>query len=105
MLPQISDVLQQVDRQMLLILKTNDLIRGIESTLQTQNRMTAFWVMSKCCVQTKYEQEKRQQPRATVRFRMAIRERWELFKLDVYYLCLGLMQFGPLQALKHLLSS
>lgn len=103
-LPQISDVLQQVDRQMLLILKTNDLIRGIESTLRTQNRMTAFWVMSKCCVQSKYEQEKRAQPKAIIRFKMAIRERWELFKLNIYYLCLGLMQFGPVAALKHLMS-
>lgn len=103
-LPQISDVLQQVDRQMLLILKTNDLIRGIESTLHTQNRMTAFWVMSKCCVQSKYQQEKEKQTNASRRFRMLLCERWELFKLNVYYLCLGLMQFGPLAALKHLCS-
>jgi hypothetical protein len=38
LLPQISDVLENINRQMLLILKTNDLMRGVEFTLKAQNR-------------------------------------------------------------------
>nr|CAD7409427.1 unnamed protein product [Timema poppensis] len=38
LLPQISDVLAKVNRQMLLILKTNDLMRGVEATLKAQSR-------------------------------------------------------------------
>ncbi|EDW49231.1 GM11887 [Drosophila sechellia] len=104
-LPHISDVLEQVDRQMLLILKTNDLIRGIESTLRTQNRMTAFWVMSKCCVQSSYaEQRAKQSGSGSSRILwLRVRERWELFKLNCYYLYLGLINFGFLEALKQVI--
>ncbi|PSN36568.1 putative aarF domain-containing protein kinase 1 [Blattella germanica] len=42
LLPQISDVLENVNRHMLLILKTNDLMRGVEFTLQAQNRCFYF---------------------------------------------------------------
>ncbi|XP_060658588.1 aarF domain-containing kinase 1 [Drosophila nasuta] len=89
-LPHISDVLEQVDRQMLLILKTNDLIRSIESTLRTQNRMTAFWAMTKCCVQSTYAEQRAQETTKSKRWRLELSERWELFKLNVYYLFLGL---------------
>lgn len=102
-LPHISDVLEQVDRQMLLILKTNDLIRGIESTLHTQNRMTAFWVMSKCCLYSSFSEQKQQSTKKSQRLAILLREKWEIFKLNVYYLYLGLINFGLLAAVKELL--
>ncbi|XP_005187378.1 aarF domain-containing kinase 1 isoform X2 [Musca domestica] len=102
-LPHISDVLEQVDRQMLLILKTNDLIRGIESTLHTQNRMTSFWVMSKCCLRSSFGEEKTLAKTKTKRLGLVLRERWEIFKLNVYYLYLGLLNFGLMAAIKELL--
>ncbi|ALC40823.1 CG3608 [Drosophila busckii] len=100
-LPHISDVLEQVDRQMLLILKTNDLIRGIEATLRTQNRMTAFWSMSKCCVRSCYAEQQAQLPKQS--WRLLLRERWELLKLNLYYLYLGLINFNLMAACKQLL--
>lgn len=44
LLPVINEILARVNRQMLLILKTNDLLRGIESTLQTQSRLVFSWL-------------------------------------------------------------
>ncbi|MPC15585.1 putative aarF domain-containing protein kinase 1 [Portunus trituberculatus] len=38
-LPEISAVLSRVPRQMLLIFKTNDLLRGIEFSLDTHKRI------------------------------------------------------------------
>ncbi|XP_013113859.2 aarF domain-containing kinase 1 [Stomoxys calcitrans] len=102
-LPHISDVLEQVDRQMLLILKTNDLIRGIESTLGTQNRMTAFWVMSKCCLLSSFGEEKSLARTKSKRLGLQLREKWEIFKLNLYYLYLGLINFGFMAAVKELL--
>uniref|UniRef100_T1H5S2 ABC1 atypical kinase-like domain-containing protein n=1 Tax=Megaselia scalaris TaxID=36166 RepID=T1H5S2_MEGSC len=93
-IPQLSDVLEQVDRQMLLILKTNDLIRGIESTLGTKNRMTAFWVMSKCCVKSSYKEEISTEDRRIARWRLIFSEKWAIFKLNIYYLYLGLINYG-----------
>uniref|UniRef100_A0A1B0FJQ8 Protein kinase domain-containing protein n=1 Tax=Glossina morsitans morsitans TaxID=37546 RepID=A0A1B0FJQ8_GLOMM len=102
-LPHISDVLEQVDRQMLLILKTNDLIRGIESTLRTQNRMTAFWVMSKCCLHSSFTEEKSKRTTRTARLAIILREKWEIFKLNIYYLYLSLINFGLVAAFRELL--
>lgn len=42
LIPQISLVLHKMPRPMLLILKTNDLLRSIEYRLGTQNRIDAF---------------------------------------------------------------
>lgn len=39
---QISQVLDQIPKEMLLILKTNDLLRSIEHRLGTQNRSDGF---------------------------------------------------------------
>lgn len=49
-LPEINKLLQNVPRQMLLLLKTNDLLRGIESALQTRASASSFLNMSRCCV-------------------------------------------------------
>lgn len=106
-LPHISDVLEQVDRQMLLILKTNDLIRGIESTLKTQDRMTAFWVMSKCCVHSVFKVEKNQiklqNYNKIKKLSLSLHEYWEIFKLNIYYLYIGLINFGLITSIKQIL--
>ncbi|KAF3844308.1 hypothetical protein F7725_007471 [Dissostichus mawsoni] len=46
----ISELLNRVPRQMLLLLKTNDLLRGIENTLQTRASSSSFINMSRCCI-------------------------------------------------------
>lgn len=49
-LPQISQLLSHVPRQMLLIFKTNDLLRGIEAALGTRASASSFLNMSRCCI-------------------------------------------------------
>lgn len=49
-LREISLVLNLVPREMLLLLKTNDLLRGIETKLETRNSASSFIHMTKCCV-------------------------------------------------------
>lgn len=102
-LPNISDILEQVDRQMLLVLKTNDLIRGIESSLGTQNRMTSFWVMAKCCVRSVCRQDDRAAVSNWQHCRLRMFEHWSIFKLDMYYLWLGFWNFSLLSTVKQLL--
>ncbi|GMR59351.1 hypothetical protein PMAYCL1PPCAC_29546, partial [Pristionchus mayeri] len=50
LIPQISQVLQRMPREMLLILKTNDLLRAIEHQLGSANRSDGYIEMSKCVV-------------------------------------------------------
>ncbi|XP_031629897.1 aarF domain-containing kinase-like [Contarinia nasturtii] len=102
-LPSIADILEQVDRQMLLILKTNDLIRGIETTLQTQYRMTSFWVMSKCCIESVARQEIHNSKTDWQRFAKSLHKNWSIFKLNIYYLYLGIINFNLFSTLQQLL--
>lgn len=54
-LPQISDILNSVPREMLLVFKTNDLLRHIESVLQTRADATSLLTMSRSCVRAVYQ--------------------------------------------------
>lgn len=98
----ISDILEQVERQMLLILKTNDLIRGIETTLKTQYRMTSFWVMSKCCVESVAQHDIRNATSRWQRFAKNLQKNWTIFKLNVYYLYLGIVNFNLYSTLRQI---
>ena len=45
-IPEMSQVLENVPKQMILILKTNDLLRGLETTLDVRPDANAFIAMS-----------------------------------------------------------
>nr|KAI8740786.1 aarF domain-containing protein kinase 1 [Biomphalaria glabrata] len=46
----ISTILSRVPRQMLLLLKTNDVLRGIEQSLKSHPGSASFMNMSRCCI-------------------------------------------------------
>lgn len=101
----IAAILQNMDRQMLLVLKTNDLIRSIETTLKTHNRMTAFWVMSKCCIKSIYKEELGNAVTKWDRFTLRLSKQWALFKINLYYLYRGFVTFDILHSLKAVIST
>ncbi|KAK4883427.1 hypothetical protein RN001_006746 [Aquatica leii] len=84
-LPQISGILENVNRQMLLILKTNDLIRGIEHTLGTHTRNGAFRIMCYYCIRSIYSQKLYYCHTKIQRLKVSVAEKWLLLKLKVYY--------------------
>ena len=51
-LAEISKLLNSVPRQLLLLFKTNDLLRSIDHRLQTSAAARSFITMSRCCVRT-----------------------------------------------------
>ncbi|XP_015591065.1 uncharacterized aarF domain-containing protein kinase 1 [Cephus cinctus] len=93
LLPQISLVLENVNRQMLLILKTNDLMRGIEHTLKTQARMSSFMEMSKSCIRSVYGEKKKSCTNNLSRWKVSLAEQWALTRLSLYYMFLGMIHF------------
>lgn len=93
-LPQISEVLENVNPQMLLILKTNDLMRGIEHTLRTGVRMGAFRVMSECCIKSVYEQRIKRSISKIDKVKLSVAEFWALLKINFYYAYLNLKQIS-----------
>ncbi|KAK7870154.1 hypothetical protein R5R35_012717 [Gryllus longicercus] len=96
LLPQISDVLARVNRQILLILKTNDLMRGIEHTLKTETQMTSFRVMSRCCIESVYKERLRECKTSLSRYQTLFQKHLELFRLNVYYVLLNLRSLNVL---------
>ncbi|XP_026141869.1 aarF domain-containing protein kinase 1 [Carassius auratus] len=85
-LPQISELLNRVPRQMLLLLKTNDLLRGIETILQTRASSSSFINMSRCCTRAIARHKRSKTKSRTRRLQISLSERWSLFQIDLYEL-------------------
>ena len=98
-LPQITTILNTMSRQLLLIFKTNDLLRGIESSLRgsiesshrAHQTQTAFIAMSRCCVRAvSQEQTELCRGRLLCRLHSATQMYWILLKLSTYEMYLQL---------------
>lgn len=94
LLPKITEVLERVNRHMLLILKTNDLIRSIEYNLNTHTRMSAFLEMSTCCVKSVYGEKLKNCSSNWRKWLISLQEQWSLFKIVVYYTYLSIINLN-----------
>uniref|UniRef100_T1HSR5 Protein kinase domain-containing protein n=1 Tax=Rhodnius prolixus TaxID=13249 RepID=T1HSR5_RHOPR len=101
-LAKISETLALVNKEMLLILKTNDLLRGIEFSLKTHNRMSSFIIMSKSCIQCVYECKMKQCKSVISRYKTAVEENWNLFKVMIYYFYLCIKTVSVKSAFKNI---
>ncbi|XP_061700892.1 aarF domain-containing protein kinase 1 isoform X3 [Syngnathoides biaculeatus] len=89
-LPQINDLLNRVPRQMLLLLKTNDLLRGIETTLQTRASSSSFINMSRCCIRALARHKRSKSQSSRRRLQITLTEFFNLWRLSMYELFLWL---------------
>uniref|UniRef100_A0AC11AYC7 AarF domain containing kinase 1 n=1 Tax=Ovis aries TaxID=9940 RepID=A0AC11AYC7_SHEEP len=87
-LPQISQLLNRVPRQMLLIFKTNDLLRGIEAALGTRASASSFLNMSRCCIKALAAHKKQKTRSLFRRARISLRESFSLWKINLHELVL-----------------
>ncbi|CAL4073786.1 unnamed protein product, partial [Meganyctiphanes norvegica] len=83
-LPEIAAVLNRVPREMLLILKTNDLLRGIEYSLNIQDSMKSFITMSRCCVRAVFNERRQFANSSLLRYYLNISESWAQFRITLY---------------------
>ncbi|XP_062603304.1 aarF domain-containing protein kinase 1-like [Saccostrea cucullata] len=81
---EISEILNKIPREMLLILKTNDVLRGIEYSLNIRPNATSFLNMSRCCVQAVGEDEYRQCHSWSSRMAVQFSTSWQLLKISIY---------------------
>uniref|UniRef100_A0A158PC39 ABC1 domain-containing protein n=1 Tax=Angiostrongylus cantonensis TaxID=6313 RepID=A0A158PC39_ANGCA len=85
LIPQISELLHRMPREMLLILKTNDLLRNLEHVLETENRSDSLIEMSKCVLRSHYESKlKNGQHSIWEAFGIRLELLWALFKIHTY---------------------
>ncbi|XP_041121789.1 aarF domain-containing protein kinase 1 isoform X2 [Polyodon spathula] len=87
-LPQISELLNKVPREMLLLLKTNDLLRGIETTLQTRANASSFINMSRCCVRAVAKYQKKRSKSRYKKMQISFSEAFTLWQINLYELLL-----------------
>ncbi|XP_063362677.1 aarF domain-containing kinase 1 [Cydia amplana] len=88
----ITQCLEHVDRQALLVLKTNDLIRSIEYAVGMQERMCGFLVMTKCCIESVYNLEYKNANSALRRQYLSLKFRWSMLTLYLYSVFLSLKE-------------
>lgn len=86
----VTQCLEHVDRQALLVLKTNDLIRSIEYALGMQDRMCGFMVMTKCCTKSIYQHEFKNATSLVRKQFLNTKYVWSLFVLYIYGIYLTL---------------
>ncbi|XP_065491841.1 aarF domain-containing protein kinase 1 isoform X2 [Caloenas nicobarica] len=89
-LPQITQLLNNVPRQMLLLLKTNDLLRGIESALHTRASASSFLNMSRCCVRAVSTYQRSKSHSLYRRAQISLTEALSLWQINLYELFLWL---------------
>lgn len=81
----INAVLKAVPREMLLLFKTNDLLRGIETSLGTRHAAKSFVVMAQCCVRGVYGKKLRQPGLLAVnRLVLNVQQWFSLIRISVY---------------------
>ena len=99
---EIADVLAFVNRQMILIFKTNDLLRGIESSLGTKNSMSSFIQMSRACFKVIQEKHLLGATSSVSRWRINMWGRWAQFRISCYeiFLYLYWSRFGSILRLR-----
>ncbi|KAI1295506.1 AarF domain-containing protein kinase 1 [Halotydeus destructor] len=95
--PQIVQVLSSVNREILLLLKTNDLLRGIENSLGTKGERRSLINMSRYCIRSVYEERLKECSNSVKRVALKVSREWQLFKLSFFqfYLWSWCLVMGP----------
>ncbi|XP_054547874.1 aarF domain-containing protein kinase 1 isoform X2 [Talpa occidentalis] len=94
-LPQISQLLNHVPRQMLLIFKTNDLLRGIEASLGTRASASSFLNMSRCCIRALAMHQKKNTCSFLRRTQISFSEVFNLWQISLHELILHVKGLRP----------
>ncbi|XP_061223501.1 aarF domain-containing protein kinase 1 isoform X2 [Neopsephotus bourkii] len=89
-LPQITQLLNNVPRQMLLLLKTNDLLRGIELALNTRASASSFLNMSRCCIRAVSKYQRSKSHSLYRKAQISLTEALSLWQISLYELFLWL---------------
>lgn len=87
---EINQLLSSVPRELLLILKTNDLLRSIETKMGTKGQKMSFIIMTRYCSENVHSNLLSQCQNWRCRFKVRTSHTWIDFKLSLYQLYLWL---------------
>lgn len=101
-IPEISQLLNSIPRQMLLLLKTNDLLRNIEFSLESSKSSSSFINMSRCCVRAMTDHQLQSSKSIRQRVNIHIRRHVTLLKITLYELYLWVASSSAVTKLRAL---
>ncbi|XP_072032630.1 aarF domain-containing protein kinase 1-like [Amphiura filiformis] len=104
-LPEISSILNKVPRQMLLLFKTNDLLRGIEFALDSRKSASSFINMSRCCVRAVADQDLSRCTSWISRTRVHLYKHLRLVGISAYQLYVQISNMSFMQHIIRLFST
>eukprot|EP00794_Sanderia_malayensis_P020360 gene20360-22368_t len=84
-MPEITDVLNRIPRQMILLLKTNDLLRGIDSKLSTPKSLVT---LSRCCIKAVMDYDLQNCDSIFGKVKIHFQANLDQFKITLYQLSL-----------------
>lgn len=87
---QITDVFEKMPRELVMVFKTNDLLRGLDARLKTSAASASFICMSKSCLRAVYEAEYVQCETMVSKWKLYSKFKWNEFRLLVYQMSLSL---------------
>uniref|UniRef100_A0A0K2U131 Putative LOC102225960 [Xiphosphorus maculatus] n=1 Tax=Lepeophtheirus salmonis TaxID=72036 RepID=A0A0K2U131_LEPSM len=85
---QIADLLAFVNKQMILIFKTNDLLRTIEHNLGTSNSMSSLIQMSRSCLRCMNDFKLKKEKKRIQRLMLHLRGNWDQCRISIYQIYL-----------------
>ena len=81
---EITQVLQNVPRELIMVFKTNDLLAHVESSLGVERREGYYVSLAKECVSTLGRYEAAQESNLIKSYILSLQTQWVLFKLGLY---------------------
>lgn len=94
LIPEMVNVLNKVPREMLLIFKTNDCLRGIDSRLKTRFRANAFISMTRSCTAAVFDDQIRRTDGWWEELMLRFQKLLALYGLDLTQLFLRYFAFS-----------
>lgn len=85
---EMTDVLHNVPREMLLILKTNDLLRGLDHLLGVKENTLSFVTMSRCCAKANFNREYSNCHSIVSKIKVTIGHYLASLRITLYQVCL-----------------
>lgn len=99
---EINQLLSNVPRELLLILKTNDLLRSIETRMGTKGQQMSFIIMTRYCSENVHTNLLKNCQNWRCKFKVNTSHRWIDFKLKVYQLYLWMVWYFSRSQPQHL---
>lgn len=85
----ITDVLEKMPRELVMVFKTNDLLRGLDARLKTSAASASFITMTKSCLRAVYNADLKNCHSMRCGFVLYFQYKWSLFRIVLYQFSLS----------------